>query len=612
MNHKTLDISDVLEPDHIAKSIADKWVTWDSLREKKKRDWTEIQSYIFATDTSTTSNSGLPWSNRTTIPKLCQIRDNLHANYMATLFPRSKWLEWVGDNEDDNSLQKREAIEAYMQWATDREQFYSTVSRLTLDTIDFGNAFCMPDWVDETIVLEDGTTKVGYVGPAIRRISPYDIVFNPTAPSFRESPKIIKSVISLGELKELLLRESITDTDRQDAMDLFDYLKKVRVDVASYSGEYTEKDMAYRMDGFTSFKEYLNSNLVEILTFYGDMYDEDSDTLYKNHVIKVVDRHKIVSKRPNPSFFGTAPIYHVPWRERPDNLWGMGPLDNLVGMQYRIDHLENMKADVFDLIAYPPVKIKGYVEDFKWGPLEHIYVDADGDVELMSPDVQALQADNQIAILERKMEEMAGAPREALGIRSPGEKTAFEVQRIENASARIFLSKTLKIERDQIEPALNGMLELARRMAGPSIIRVFDDELKINVFMNLTPLDLTGAGSIRPIAARNFAEKATQIQNITNFYASAAGQDPGIRMHFSGVQLARMFEDLLDIKHFNAVQPYVSISEQAEAQRIAQSQEEQVMMEAQTAGGIIEGDHDAEEEGELALAQPPQVADGQG
>jgi hypothetical protein len=41
----------------------------------------------------------------------------------------------------------------------------------------------------------------------------------------------------------------------------------------------------------------------------------------------------------------------------------MGPLDNLVGMQYRIDHLENLKADVFDLIAFPPLKIKGYVED---------------------------------------------------------------------------------------------------------------------------------------------------------------------------------------------------------------------------------------------------------
>jgi hypothetical protein len=27
----------------------------------------------------------------------------------------------------------------------------------------------------------------------------------------------------------------------------------------------------------------------------------------------------------------------------------MGPLDNLVGLQYRIDHLENAKADALDL-----------------------------------------------------------------------------------------------------------------------------------------------------------------------------------------------------------------------------------------------------------------------
>ena len=46
------------------------------------------------------------------------------------------------------------------------------------------------------------------------------------------------------------------------------------------------------------------------------------------------------------------------WRPRPDNLYAMGPLDNLVGMQYRIDHLENLKSDVFDQIAYPILKIR--------------------------------------------------------------------------------------------------------------------------------------------------------------------------------------------------------------------------------------------------------------
>ena len=35
------------------------------------------------------------------------------------------------------------------------------------------------------------------------------------------------------------------------------------------------------------------------------------------------------------------------------------------------------------------------------------------------------------------MEEMAGAPKEAMGFRSPGEKTAYEVQRMENAASQV-------------------------------------------------------------------------------------------------------------------------------------------------------------------------------
>src|SRR5690606_7291108 len=134
----------------------------------------------------------------------------------------------------------------------------------------------------------------------------------------------------------------------------------------------------------------LESNYCEVLTFYGDIYDENTDTLLKNHVIKVVDRHKVFSKRVNPSHFGTAPIWHAGWRVRPDNLWAMGPLDNLVGMQYRIDHLENMKADVFDLIAYPPLAIRGYVDEFEWGPFEKIFLGDEGQIDVLSPDVQAL------------------------------------------------------------------------------------------------------------------------------------------------------------------------------------------------------------------------------
>src|SRR5260370_15713371 len=218
------------------------------------------------------------------------------------------------------------------------------------------------------------------------------------------------------------------------------------------------------------------SDFVEILTFYCDYYDYINDTFEKNRVITVIDRHKLINNKPNPSFFGYPPIFHVPWRKKQDNLWGMGPLDNLVGMQYRMDHVENMKADVFDLITYPVQKVKGFVENFTWQAGEKIFVSEEGDVELLVPDVNALNANLEIQNLERLMEEMAGAPREAMGFRTPGEKTKYEVQRLENAAARVFQNKIKQFEEQIIEPLLNAMLEMARRnLVGAQTIKVFDD-----------------------------------------------------------------------------------------------------------------------------------------
>lgn len=590
-----LVIDEILDEDQLACQISNHWMTWDNQRVNKITDWKEIQSYIFATDTTKTANSKLPWGNKTTIPKLCQIRDNLYANYMASMFPKRKWLSWEASAEADNDADKREAIENYIEWAIDRNEFYDEVSKLVLDYIDYGNCFVMPEWVDNRVQLDD-KTQAGYVGPSPKRISPLDIVFNPAATSFQNSPKIIRSLISIGEVQAILKRLSLDPDTREWAEELWEYMKDIRTQVGLYPASTTTKDDIYNISGFDTYQAYLSSHFVEILTFYGDIY-EDKDgaegEFLKNHVIQVVDRHKVLSKKPNPSYFGTAPIYHAGWRIRPDNIWAMGPLDNLVGMQYRIDHLENMKADVFDLIAYPPIKITGYVEDFDWGPFERIYVgDSEGDVELLSPDVQALQCDNQIAILEAKMEEMAGSPKEAMGFRTPGEKTKYEVQRLENAAGRIFQSKIGQLERQVIENILNAMLELARRNMDVTTINVFDNEYKLATFKSLTAQDITGNGRIKPFAARHFAEQAQQVQDLNAFFSSVPGSDPSVLTHFSSVKLARLWEDLLNIEDWKIVEPYVRISEQAEAQQLMNVQDEQAAVETQTPGGIMPGDYD--------------------
>jgi hypothetical protein len=598
---RVLELRDVISEDSLATRITEKWMAWDSARQLKKNDWEEIRRYVYATDTSQTSNAQLPWKNKTTIPKLCQIRDNLYSNYTATLFPKRKWLIWEANEKDSNDVAKRDSIVNYMAWAIEQPTFKHEMDKLILDYIDFGNCIPTVEWADNRVEQEDHT-QVGYVGPAVRRISPLDIVFNPTAEDFMSSPKIIRSVVNMGELKEMLEKMS-NNENQQEYEELYHYLKEVRFNARTFQGEWTQRDNLYAMDGFTSFREYLMSDMVEVLTFYGDWYDPINDLFEKNRVITVVDRHKLINNKPNPSFFGYPPIFHAPWRKKQDNLWGMGPLDNLVGMQYKIDHMENMKADMMDLSTYPVQKVKGFVEDFTWQPGEKIFVSDEGDVELLQPNIQVSQLVQDIASTMAMMEEMAGAPKEAMGFRSPGEKTKYEVQRMENAASRVFQNKINQFEEQVVEPLLNAMLELARRnLTGVNSIRVFDDEFKIATFQTLTVQDITGIGRIKPIAARHFAEQAELIQNMTSLSQSPLWST--VSSHFSGIKLAKILEDTFNLKDFEVVTPYIALAEQADAQRQVQALQEQLHAEMGTATGI---GHDFDVDGSVQVPTAPQA-----
>lgn len=583
MTGKVLEVEDVITPDRIATSISDYWITWNNLRAPKLRDWEETRRYIYATDTTSTSNASLPWKNKTTLPKLCQIRDNLFSNYTATMFPNSTPIEWEANEKEADSRNKRDAIKNYMQWVMDQPSFKAEIKKVVLDYIDYGNCVVTTEWRDDRVEQENGIQS-GYVGPVLRRINPIDIVFNPTAESFEQSPKIIRSLISLGELKDMLNKMS-NDMDRDTIEGLWTYLKDIRAEANNYTGDWQQKDSLYAVDGFGSFQDYLRSDYVEVLTFYGDLYDKDSDVFQKNRVITIVDRHKVITNKPNPSYFSFPPIYHAAWRVRPDNLWGMGPLDNLVGMQYRIDHIENLKADVWDLTTFPVTKVKGMVESFVWQPGEVIHMDSDSDVELVQPQVQIMQSDSEIANYMNLMEEIAGAPKEAMGFRTPGEKTRYEVQRLENAASRVFQTKIKQFEIQIEERILNAMLEMARRnLTGALTIKVFDDELKAATFKTLTVDDITGIGRIKPVAARHFAEQAELVQNLTSLAQS--GLWPVVQPHFSGIKLAKMFEKSFNMEQEEIVLPYVALSEQADAQRMSQALQEHTLQATQTASGM--------------------------
>ena len=559
-------IKDILDrdKDQLALALVAMYQNWKIQRDVWEEEKKELRNYLFATDTSSTSNNVLPWRNRTTIPKLTQIRDNLQANYMDSLFPNDDWLIWEGDDMESVNVDKRRTLEQYVKNKALQSGLRETVSQLLYDYIDYGNMFAEVIWVNETHVDPVTAEEVStYMGPKVVRISPFDIVFNPTAVSFTKSVKFRRYVKSLGELK----KEMKVRTDLEFDEKVFQGLVDRRRELSSFKKEDLDKAEGYYADGFGTLSEYYGSGIVELIEFEGDWYDATNDVLYENRIITIVDRMQIIRNIPNPNWLGKDNKVHVGWRDRPDNLYAMGPLDNLVGMQYRLDHLENFKADAMDFTIRPPLKKRGDVEPFEWEPGVIIDVPEDGDLEPMPPNPVAFQVNNEIAYLMQTMEEMAGAPREAMGIRTPGEKTAFEVQSLQNAGGRLFNNKILKFSIQGLEPIINLYVENARRnLDVTDVLKVLDTDLGVVEFMSITRDDLTAKGKLRPVGARHYAARAQLMQNLTGIFNSPMGQI--IQPDLSRKALTSLLEETMGLSRFKLFKPNAAIAEQTETQRL--------------------------------------------
>jgi len=565
-----------IEP--MAAEIVNMYQSFSTQRQKWMEEKKELNEYIFATDTRKTANSKLPWKNSTTLPKLCQIRDNLHANYMSALYPNDDFLMWIAQDNEGLDSEKAKAITTYVLNKLQQQNFRETLSRLVYDYIDTGNVAAHIEYIHKSTTDELENPIDVYIGPRVVRDSMYDIVFNPLARAFEDSPKITRELVSLGELKSRIEEEPENSGWLKDA---FDKVKHRRLGVAAYRPSDVNKAAALAMAGFGSYSEYLASGYVEIFNFEGTLYDAHNDVLYKNYVITVVDRDFVIRKIQNPSWVGTSSIKHTGWRLRPDNLYAMGPLDNIVGMQYRIDHLENAKADFWDLAAHPPLVIKGHVEPFDWQPFEQIQAGDDGAVDILKVDSAAFTADTQIAILMQYMEEMAGAPKQSIGARTPGEKTAFEVQTLEQNASKLFQEKIINFEVNFLEPLMIAFLESARRnLNGSDLIAVMDDDLGVKSFMSITAEDLKSRGRLRPMAARNFAARAQVIQNLQG--AMSIAQDQGVRRHWSGKRIAQLLETGLRLDKHSLFQANVQISEDLEAQTLMNAGQQVVAEEQAT------------------------------
>ena len=544
--------------DDKARYVSNAWVSFNNARLQWLADTNDTRSYVSAKSTADTEVGQLPWKNKTTIPKLTQISDNLQSYYMAALMPNEDWFRWEG--RDEESHVKANIIELYMQTKLRMSNFRQELEKMVRDWIIYGNCFGSVVWVEDVgKSLRTGEEIVNYIGPKLYRLSPLDAVINPRARSFKESPIIFRKLYSIGEF-----------IDR--------YGSDTNVLELHGSGESEMQDW-YRennlqIDGFADIDDYLTSNMIEVIEYWGDIVSDGE--LYKNRKIIIADRSFTISDEPNPSWSGEKPFVHCGWRTLTDNVYGQSPLENLVGMQYRCDHLENLKADAFDQIVHPMMKIKGdSVEEFTFGPNQKIRCGIDGDVEFLRPDTSVLACNNEIAIYHQLMEQMAGSPKESMGFRTAGEKTAFEVSVLQQGADRMFQDKLNHFEEFIIRPLLNMMFEmLMRNLNIADVARSFNDTDKTLQILSLTKEDVVADGILHPTGAKYFADRNKRVQELSTFLQMMAS--PQIAPHASGYKAAKAIEEELGFESYEIIEPNIGVIEQIQTQLVAQQMQQQM------------------------------------
>ena len=532
----TFEIKELQQPEGLAAAIADKFVTWENSRDKWYRNAKETLENLYATSTRDIYNQTREYDNSTHIPKITQIRDMLITYYLDAMFSLPDYVDWEAYDYDSIDVNTRNTLKSVAKQMVEDSGFKPTIRELVEDYVDYGN--CFATVVNVTDTLGDA---IIYQGPRAVRLDPLNIYFDPLASDFNRSPKIIRSIKTLGEL----IAES--EDLPEDANMYKEALNKaienrsmVRDRLAETNAELIKDDIC-NIAGFGNWSSYYASDTVELLTFYGDIYNMEDNKLHRNTRIVVMDRSHVLLEEPIKNYGFKSNIFKAGWRDRKDNLWSMSPLDNIKGMQFMIDFLENKRADIFNYISNPMIVTKGDVEMPEYlYPGCQVGLDVDSDLQFARPDATALQADLYIDRYINLMEEMAGTPREAMGFRTPGEKTAFEVSQLNTASSRLFNEKTRKFELEMLEPLLTLMLRIY--MTNPTRTVKIRNQLEDGtvLFEEVNLDQLQANGRFVAMGSNTYTEKARMAQTVMQIYNSAIPSDPLVFNYFNPKTLAKI------------------------------------------------------------------------
>jgi len=539
----------------VATAISGFWSQYNNSRVKALDNWKEVDLYRFATDTRDLKG-GNNFDHSMHTPAVHMIDEKLGSILNATAFPHEDWLGWEPLDRTGISKDKRDKVLAYLKKIHSLTGF-TRIGKKSLDDLRaYGNAFLQTAMVDESKVV-DGQVVAGYIGPKTHRISPYDIIFDPTAPSFDDSFKIVRQRMTVGEFARFA-KNFPESVDQEVVKGIL--LRRTGTGDSVTSNDYF-KDAQFTAQGFDSLTSYFRSGYVDLLFFYGSIFDEASLEVIDDRCIIIADYGDVVSNYSCPE----SRIRKGGWKERGDNLWSQGPLEPIIGLNYMINHRQNAKNDAIDRMINPDELYIGEPEiiyDDSTGRRE-IWAPVGGDARDIAPDSSTLSFNTEIELIQQDIVQSVGLPSDVLGFRSPGEKTAFEVQNLTEGAFRGFIDKVAQYEQDCIEKVIKDQIAIAIQNFQAVATVLSADNDGIRTVMTVTKEDLEANAQIQPRGSRRFTRMLQQLAGIQ----SMSQLHPIIAGHVNSYNLAKAISELSGLEEYGIISKFAAIDEQGEAEK---------------------------------------------
>lgn len=572
MTIRTLTVDDLASSEDMAAQVSGFWDVHQTQRLNQVYQWDELRQYIYATDTDSSSGVNNDWKNRTVRPKLTWIYDKMLTSYIQKLMPNDQFFRWKSSGKDENKETAR-VIEHFMRHKIKNKHvnFREIVASSVSDWLLTGNAFGGAEYIEkkQRSLAKDGEEIVVFRGARPIRYNPIDVNLDASASTWEDSFCITRELIRKEAFFSYV--EDNPNAFLPEGVDIIraGHNKAYNNDIVEYI-----KQKNRTIDGTTIYDSWA-AGITEVLHYHGAMWDPITNTYKSNMHVIVGDRIALLYKGENPSYLYDKPVVFSSFRKRPDNLWGMGPLENLVGMQYRIDHEENLKSDALDACAYPIVKVTGDSgeQDYQVRPGETWYVPPGGDVELVYPDPRVGMFESDISIREQAMEEFASMPRETAGFRTPGEKTKYEVASLLNSAGEHPDEKLAQFESQYLEPLLNLMLELnIRNLSQTDLESIPAGDLEI--WNNIKVEDLKVDGRLYPVGIKHSKEAGEKIQKTMAIIETASQIAPE---HFNKFKAMKVLEEEMALDEEKLISFGAGMKEQKQLQKVQETLEKEEM-----------------------------------